>query len=662
MNNEIKFKEKGGITLIALVVTIIILIILAGISISTLTGKNGILNQANSAKIMTIVSGVKEEIGLKNVECQVEDISVNIENLLKEGKIERIVKPEYDTYYIYYIIKPKSYISMKNLGNGNSTEFKDIFLIDDDFNIKYIDKFGNEYGDNLTKKELTDETKIRFASENFEKYVSKISGIETNDLKFKWMKNQKSLKINDASITNLYDLVFFPNLTLLEIDDLTLKNLDGIENCKNLEVIYFYSIVDDLSKVEYLKNLNTIYITNLQNFDNAIDSLKGLEKLKILSMSGNITVKSMKRIEELNNSLVYIALSNVGIEKIEGLKKFTNLKSITLTNNNIKDITPIADIASINNITGLYLDSNKNISGNRSDYTKKELEKINKIGEILDRDGEIILGVEQFGLFTNYKNVKLSYKGLTSLEMFEGMTNLNKLDLAGNYITLEDEKSQNILKSMKNLRSLNLFQNRKLANIKPINELSSLTNLNLSSTGTFNLADIEDILSNVSLSVDNSTFQTIVNCDANKITSLKMSWTPIQDIPNMSNLTKLKYLQIDNSSNINSFDTIAKLESLEVLILNSDSLHNKMFDFSRLTNLNNLSLEGNSLWSEDLNKLKSLKNNKNLNLDLSNNSIIDATALLELDASTRINLKNNVNLNEDSKNKLKAKFNANVTF
>lgn len=655
------FNEKG-ITLIALAVTIIILIILAGISISTLNGKNGILNQANSAKIMTIVSGVKEEIELKNVECQVEDISINIENLLKEGKIERIVKPEYDTYYIYYIIKPKSYISMKNLGNGNSTEFKDIFLIDDDFNIKYIDKFGNEYGDNLTKKELTDETKIRFASENFEKYVSKISGIETNDLKFKWMKNQKSLKINDASITNLYDLVFFPNLINLEINGLTLKNLDGIENCKNLKAIYCYSIVDDLSKVEYLKNLDMIFITNLQNFDNAIDSLKGLEKLKTLSISGNITVKSMKRIEELNNSLVYITLSNVGIEKIEGLKKFTNLKSINLTNNNIKDITPIADIASINNITGLYLDGNKNISGNRSDYTKKELEKINKIGEILDRDGEIVLGVEQFRLFTNYKNVKLNYKSLTSLEMFEGMTNLNKLDLAGNAITLEDEKSQNILKSMKNLRSLNLFQNKKLANIKPINELSSLTDLNLSSTRTFNLADIEDILSNVSLSVDNSTFQTIVNCDANKITSLKMSWAPIQDIPDMSNLTKLKYLQINNSSSINSLDTIAKLESLEVLILNRDSLHNKMFDFSRLTNLNNLSLEGNSLWSEDLNKLKSLKNNKNLNLNLSNNSIIDATALLELDTSTRINLKNNVNLNENSKNKLKAKFNANVTF
>ena len=44
-----KMQEKG-ITLIALVVTIIVLLILAGISISMLTGQNGILNRASEAK------------------------------------------------------------------------------------------------------------------------------------------------------------------------------------------------------------------------------------------------------------------------------------------------------------------------------------------------------------------------------------------------------------------------------------------------------------------------------------------------------------------------------------------------------------------------------------------------------------------------------------
>ena len=44
-------KKNKGITLIALVITIIILLILAGISISMLTGQNGILNRTQEAKV-----------------------------------------------------------------------------------------------------------------------------------------------------------------------------------------------------------------------------------------------------------------------------------------------------------------------------------------------------------------------------------------------------------------------------------------------------------------------------------------------------------------------------------------------------------------------------------------------------------------------------------
>ena len=43
-------KEQKGITLIALVITIIVLLILAGVSIAMLTGDNGILTQANNSK------------------------------------------------------------------------------------------------------------------------------------------------------------------------------------------------------------------------------------------------------------------------------------------------------------------------------------------------------------------------------------------------------------------------------------------------------------------------------------------------------------------------------------------------------------------------------------------------------------------------------------
>ncbi len=46
-------KQENGITLIALVVTIIVLLILAGVSISMLTGQNGILTMALKAKADT---------------------------------------------------------------------------------------------------------------------------------------------------------------------------------------------------------------------------------------------------------------------------------------------------------------------------------------------------------------------------------------------------------------------------------------------------------------------------------------------------------------------------------------------------------------------------------------------------------------------------------
>ena len=54
-------KKNNGITLIALVITIIVLLILAGVSIAMLTGQNGILNQAQNAAKQTEIENAKEQ-------------------------------------------------------------------------------------------------------------------------------------------------------------------------------------------------------------------------------------------------------------------------------------------------------------------------------------------------------------------------------------------------------------------------------------------------------------------------------------------------------------------------------------------------------------------------------------------------------------------------
>ena len=58
-------KDNKGITLIALVITIIVLLILAGVSIAMLTGNNGILSQATNAGDATSVAEVVERVNME---------------------------------------------------------------------------------------------------------------------------------------------------------------------------------------------------------------------------------------------------------------------------------------------------------------------------------------------------------------------------------------------------------------------------------------------------------------------------------------------------------------------------------------------------------------------------------------------------------------------
>ncbi len=61
-------RKNNGITLIALVITIIVLLILAGVTIATLTGENGILTRASEASVETRAATVQEQVNLWKTE------------------------------------------------------------------------------------------------------------------------------------------------------------------------------------------------------------------------------------------------------------------------------------------------------------------------------------------------------------------------------------------------------------------------------------------------------------------------------------------------------------------------------------------------------------------------------------------------------------------
>ena len=72
-------KKQKGITLIALVITIIVLLILAGVSIAMLTGQNGILTQAQNAKNKTDEAAKNEQLDLARQEDLINETLNGIE-------------------------------------------------------------------------------------------------------------------------------------------------------------------------------------------------------------------------------------------------------------------------------------------------------------------------------------------------------------------------------------------------------------------------------------------------------------------------------------------------------------------------------------------------------------------------------------------------------
>ena len=109
-----KTKENKGVTLIALAVTIIVMLILAGVTVSTLTGNSGITEKAQTAKKMSKVSSEKEAIQLA----------------LSLAKMEKYL----DENNEYYIGTP---LYDKTLENGKKW---DIIIIDDT-----LEKYGTDW-------------------------------------------------------------------------------------------------------------------------------------------------------------------------------------------------------------------------------------------------------------------------------------------------------------------------------------------------------------------------------------------------------------------------------------------------------------------------------------------------------------------------------------
>ena len=143
-------KKEKGITLIALVVTIVVLLILAGISISMLTGENGVIAQANNSAIKTDNGTVLENIRLKVTEYETRINGEKVTNRLEQLKIDGIIDEQ-------GVVNCKTLIGQK-LKTGNGNNYKDVYVIEENELYYYDKKCNKNYlGDIGSDEEIYDE-------------------------------------------------------------------------------------------------------------------------------------------------------------------------------------------------------------------------------------------------------------------------------------------------------------------------------------------------------------------------------------------------------------------------------------------------------------------------------------------------------------------------
>ena len=240
-------KKNSGITLIALVITIIILLILAGINIATLTSNNRILTQTAKAKNETIISKEKEQIELAYISATIKKSEDNVssDELQKEliqsiGSNKTLTTSNGDeTLTVFFIDTEHFYIVNK----GQASKI----TIIDESDIKEAELSNvNILVSNLTRNSVTVYTDKKI--NDAQKYVYYYKSSESSNYIYGGESNSynEQVTISGLNSKNIYKIV------VVAMD----KNEKIINKSQNIPTIITY----EKAEVDQIYDENRTYI------------------------------------------------------------------------------------------------------------------------------------------------------------------------------------------------------------------------------------------------------------------------------------------------------------------------------------------------------------------------------------------------------------------
>ena len=320
-------RNQQGITLIALVITIIVLLILAGVSIAMLTGQNGILTQANNSKIEQSHGAVKEAISLAYNEWQIEINTgsrtklASTETVIINGEEKKAKAGTEETFLQF--LESKGYIkegttdilnvekltgSKQALGNGETTDVYKIEEQDGEYVVNYIDeKNGKRQIWNVKNETEQDQSNIYTYTE--EGYIT---GIKPE---------------------------YFKNNTYGEVGKIA-----STENIKTASALLKFYLIDELNGTLVIPNqIQNRKIIGIS--ERAFAQIMNLKKVIISEGIISMGDEAFHYCEELNDISLPDSLQDIGGWTFDGCK---SLKSITIPEN-VKSIGEYA-FQSCNNL------------------------------------------------------------------------------------------------------------------------------------------------------------------------------------------------------------------------------------------------------------------------------------------------------------------------
>ncbi len=132
-----KLKQNSAITLIALVVTIVVLLILSGISISAVLGKNGILDKAKEAKYLTKLREYEERVTLIVASEKTLKVTENKEERLIDLVYNKLDEQEW--VGMLFVKEQDDELEENEIKVITTDNFRIIAQIDDDGKITFIE-------------------------------------------------------------------------------------------------------------------------------------------------------------------------------------------------------------------------------------------------------------------------------------------------------------------------------------------------------------------------------------------------------------------------------------------------------------------------------------------------------------------------------------------